>query len=247
MTDGWWGGLWWILFRRSHCGSSSLSSLSQPRSSSCYSSTLTSSPTTKTRENSLSAVERSGEEYRYRYICSFVSITSYLSLKLSQGVAADCPEDLGVSAWRARVRVPDRLWAESQADLPAVSLQLLQPEGRGGQQHSAPGGAGRRGWGGAGGLGELSPPAREPGESADSATKPLSSFLHWLPYSVSTASMSWPESVSLQWDWTNLLYCRVSKDSSSLPPTYSSLNLSENISDSPPPPPHYEEALKIGF
>ena len=53
-------GLWRIVFRRSHCGSSSLSLLSQPPCSSCYSSTLISSPTTKTRENSLSAVEHSG-------------------------------------------------------------------------------------------------------------------------------------------------------------------------------------------
>ena len=43
------------------------------------------------------------------------------------------------------------------------------------------------------------------------------------------------------------MHCRVSKDSSCLPPTYSSLNLSENISDSAPPPPQYEEALKIGI
>lgn len=34
------------------------------------------------------------------------------------------------------------------------------------------------------------------------------------------------------------------EDDSALPPTYSSLNLSENISSSPPPP-HYEEAVKL--
>ena len=161
---------------------------------------------------------------------------------LSQCVPADCPEDLGVSAWRARVRGPASLWSESQAELHGVSLQLFKPERsrRGGGQHQSLPAGGRAG---AGGLRELSSPSRRPWESAKPLGKPLPTFLHWLPYSVSPVSC--PESAEIF--QVDFIHCRVSKDSSCLPPTYSSLNLSENISESPPPPPQYDEALKIGI